>query len=212
VILCFPCACWTVSRVLATCAALSIAGQAAFAADQPFTGSLAAWSSVEGLEGLDVAFEHLQSLDPAKIQPGLTAIVGEDVFARASTGATKPVEGARFEVHAKYIDVQYVVKGQEMMGFLPRADGLTAVAPFDTTKDVGLFVPPEQFAKVEVRAGQYAVFFPGQPHLPGRDLEGAHDVVKVVVKVSKVWYDAHLAEKRQKVRPAVEASDRRTKR
>jgi biofilm protein TabA len=179
---------------LATVACLGLFPAIALAADPP-SGPLAGWSSVKGLEGLDVAFDYLHKLEPGKIVPGRTAIVGDDVFATASTGTTRPVEDGRFEVHRKFIDVQYIVKGQEMMGFRPQVDGLVVVEPFAEAKDVGFFARPDEYTRVPVREGQYAVFFPGQAHMPGRDLEGPHEFVKVVVKVSKDWYEAHVKEK-----------------
>ncbi len=156
------------------------------------TGTLAEWKKMKCLEGLEVAFEFLQKTKLEELPLGQTPIEGEDVFVRLQKINTKPVEGTRVEVHRKYIDVQYLIKGQESMGFVPQPDGLEVLQPFDAAKDNGYFARPANTTMLPVREGQFAVFFPGQGHVPGCHLEGPHEVLKAVVKVSAEWRARHL--------------------
>ena len=51
-----------------------------------------------------------------------------------SSGTTMPTENAVFEAHRQYLDIQYLVKGHEVVGWAP-LDTLTPVSPFDTDQD-----------------------------------------------------------------------------
>lgn len=51
-----------------------------------------------------------------------------------SSGMTMPTENAVFEAHRQYLDIQYLVKGHEVVGWAP-LDTLTPVSPFDTDQD-----------------------------------------------------------------------------
>jgi YhcH/YjgK/YiaL family protein len=157
---------------------------------QALTGRLDQWRSLPGLKGLEPALEYLAKLDPASVVPGRTPIVGDEVYAQASKYTTKAIETARFEAHKKFLDVQYVVSGQETIGFLPSTEGLTLLEPYNPDKDVEFFAVPSSYARLLMHAGEFALFRAGEAHMPNCHLEGPHEVVKVVVKVSAAWYAA----------------------
>ncbi len=152
------------------------------------TGSLDQWKTLPASDGLEPAFEYLAKLDLAGVTPGRTPIIGDDVYAVASKYTTRAFEAARFEAHRKYLDIQYVVSGQETIGFLPSTEGLKVLEPYDAEKDIELFAVPEAYARLAMRAGQFALLRPGQAHMPNCHLDGPHDVTKVVVKVSAAWH------------------------
>jgi biofilm protein TabA len=151
------------------------------------TGELTQWQSMKGLAGLEVAFRFLEQTKLADLPLGRTEIEGSDVFVMLSRGPSKDPAQARLEAHRKYIDVQYVVSGQEQMGILPSPEGLTVTQAYDETKDVEFFETPKTLPTLAVRAGSFAVFLPGQPHKPACHLDGPHEVLKAVVKVSAEW-------------------------
>jgi biofilm protein TabA len=169
-------------------AASSLVPRLAHARDlTPVVGTLAQWKTLASTKGLEPAFEYLSQIDPAKVAPGRTAIIGEDVYAAASQYATKPASEPRLEAHRKYIDIQCLVSGQETVGFIPSIEGLTVVTPYDAAKDVEFYGTPASETRLALQAGQFVVLYPGQAHRPGCDLDGSHDVVKIVVKVSAAW-------------------------
>jgi YhcH/YjgK/YiaL family protein len=158
------------------------------AALEAVTGRIDSWRGLPGTAGLEPALEYLAGLDAARVVPGRTPIVGDSVYALASSYDTRAGEALRFEAHRLFIDVQYVVAGQETIGFLPSTEGLRVVEPFNAEKDIELFEVPPRYSSLPIKAGRFAVFRTGQAHLPGCHLEGIHRVVKVVVKVSAGWY------------------------
>jgi biofilm protein TabA len=153
-------------------------------ADDTIVVPLDRWKTLANVKGLEPAFEYLSKLDPAQLTPGRTPILGDDVYASVSKYATRAIETSRFEVHQKYIDVQYVVSGQETIGFCPSVEGLNLIEPYNAQKDVAFYTAPASYTRLEVRAGYVAVLRPGQAHMPNCHLDGVHDVVKVVVKVN----------------------------
>jgi biofilm protein TabA len=160
---------------------------------ETITGQLDQWKKLPSTKGMEPALEYLAQLDPSRVTPGRTPIIGDEVYAVASQYTTKAAEAPRFEAHRKYIDIQYIVSGQETIGFLPAIEGLVVLEPYNTAKDVEFYAAPASYTRLPVKGGQFAILRPGQAHMPGCHLDGPHDIVKVVVKVSAAWHAARGA-------------------
>jgi YhcH/YjgK/YiaL family protein len=113
---------------------------------------------------------------------GKTVLAEPDkVFANIQTYMTKPLEGGSMEAHKKYIDVQYIVSGEEWIGWAPFG-GQKVVTPFDAGKDIGFY--SGETSLLHLRAGMFAIFFPQDAHMPCRFIKTACEVKKIVVKVA----------------------------
>ena len=145
-------------------------------------GDLKDWKSMPDLNGLEVAFEFLEKKSLVDVPVGKHSIEGEQVYALVQKLPSRAAETAQFESHRKYIDLHYVVSGQESSGFAPAAD-LKLTVPYDESKDVMLYDVPQQYTRIEVKPGRFVVYHPGQAHLPNCHLQGPHDLHKVVIKV-----------------------------
>jgi YhcH/YjgK/YiaL family protein len=145
-------------------------------------GDLKNWKSMSDLKGFEAAFEFLDQKTLPNVPVGKHAIEGEQVYALVQKAPSRAAESAQFESHRKYIDIHYVVSGQETSGFAP-AEELKLAVPYDESKDVMLYDVPRQYTRIEVRPGQFVVYHPGQAHLPNTHLQGPHDLHKVVIKV-----------------------------
>jgi len=145
-------------------------------------GDLKNWKSMPDLKGFEAAFEFLDKKTLADVPVGKHAIEGEQIYALVQKLPSRAAETAQFESHRKYIDVHYVVSGQETSGSAPARD-LKLAVPYDESKDVMLYNVPQQYTKIEVRPGQFVIYRPGQAHLPNCHLQGPHDLHKVVIKV-----------------------------
>lgn len=127
------------------------------------------------LPGVEEAFEKvnaLQSLESATYP----LAKGNRFFVTA--GTTKAPDLA--EAHRDYLDIQYIVKGKEVMGWAPLAD-CQAEGEFNTAKDIGLYSGDFRF--LTIPEGICYVAFPEDAHMPGRHLDVPNDFVKVVVKL-----------------------------
>ena len=150
------------------------------------SGDLKRWRNLEGVKGLEAGFEFLGRGDLAALPMGKHTIDGDSVFALAMKSPSRDPSAGKFEAHQVYIDIQYLVSGAEMIGLAP-VEGLKVTTPYDAAKDIVFYAVPATYQEVEIRPGHFAVFFPGEGHLPMCHSHGPHQLHKVVVKV-KVDY------------------------
>jgi len=129
---------------------------------------------------LMAALRFLQTTDLLSAEPGTVEIDGKNVYAMIQQYNTKPKAQGVWEAHRKYIDVQYVVTGAELMGYV----NLNALAagPYDTDKDYLLLKGEGNF--LHMPAGTFIILTPQDAHIPGVAVDAPEPVRKVVVKVA----------------------------
>ena len=132
---------------------------------------------------LQKALAFLQALPVGPLPDGRIEIDGECAFALVQSYETQTGDWL-FEGHRKYLDIQYVASGEEVIGwaFIDRA---TVTAPYDPAKDAWLgTVPADEITPVRLAAGQLAVLYPTDAHAPRHAAGAAMAVKKIVVKVA----------------------------
>ena len=129
--------------------------------------------------GLSEAFGFLDQPGLAELSDGKYEILGDRVYAIVAHESGRSVSEGQLEGHRKHIDIQYVVSGDESMGWAPR-EGLTPSVEYDEEKDLEFF-DGEPASIVQVPPGSFAVFLPTDAHIP---LIGNGPIHKVVVKVA----------------------------
>ncbi len=132
-------------------------------------------------EGIRRALEYLVQTDCAGIPLGRVNLEGDKLFALVQEYETKSREQGVWEAHRRYIDVQYVAMGIEIMGYAP-LDSLAVSQPYAGDKDVVLLNGTG--SDLIVPAKTFVVFFPEDAHMPGLAHETPAHVRKVVVKVA----------------------------
>ncbi len=65
------------------------------------------------------AFEYLKQTDFSQLENGKHVIEGDSLFAIMQEYDTKNDGDAKLEAHQKYIDVQYIISGEECIGIRP---------------------------------------------------------------------------------------------
>lgn len=83
--------------------------------------------------GISAAFDFLCSADLAELEPGRHELPN-GIYAIVSEYETVAPESKQWEAHRKFIDVQYVVSGAELIGYAP-LDTLAPVAGYDEGGD-----------------------------------------------------------------------------
>jgi YhcH/YjgK/YiaL family protein len=127
------------------------------------------------------AFEYLNNTDFSKVEKGKYEIDGTHIFAIVNEYDTISTDGEQMESHRKYIDVQYIVTGEELVGHDFLQKQLPSQA-YDETTDFMLFAEkPVFFSKLE--QGSFAIFFPTDLHMPNIRVGAAVPVKKVVIKI-----------------------------
>ncbi len=130
--------------------------------------------------GLSRGFEFLQTTKLDGLPVGKHEIDGGRLFAIVAHDQGRGREGAILEVHRRYIDIQYVVSGNELIGWQPLASCSVIKQAYDSETDLAFFLdrPPSWF---ELAPRSFAVFFPEDAHAP---LAADGPVHKIVVKVA----------------------------
>ncbi|WEK34122.1 MAG: YhcH/YjgK/YiaL family protein [Candidatus Pseudobacter hemicellulosilyticus] len=122
----------------------------------------------------------LEALDA--LEKGKHPIDGDNLFAIVNFYDTVDPATEQMESHKKYIDLQFIVTGQELIGhaFL---EAQTPSQAYDAEKDFMLFAEtPDFFTKLE--AGSFAIFFPTDLHMPNLRVIGPEPVKKIVIKIA----------------------------
>lgn len=129
----------------------------------------------------DKAFAFMKETDLATVKPGRYPIDGENVYASITEAPTRELDSSKFEAHQKYVDLQYVIKGKELIGVAPLST-LTVINPYDASKDIGFHAGEGKY--YEALPGTFFIFFPKNAHRPGLKVKNLGVVKKLVIKVS----------------------------
>jgi YhcH/YjgK/YiaL family protein len=151
-------------------------------------------SQVPAQEGFDKAFRYVQDLLRAgsdinqrlkTLKAGESAKIelGEGVFVIEQAYLSKVRADGFFESHRKYIDVQILVSGEERMELVD-ISRIKAREPYNAERDFAGYEDCQDASVLKVYAGQIAVFFPNDVHMPSLRLGGESVLVhKSVVKI-----------------------------
>ena len=130
-------------------------------------------------ERLAAGFNFINTSDLLSIAVGTYEIDGKAIFAIVQEYDTKDEKDCFLEGHTKYIDIQYMVQGTEMMGITTK--GNQKIQSFDVDKDYTFYEGETSYIKVG--AGMFTLFFPDDLHRPCIRVGNETKVKKVVVKV-----------------------------
>ena len=125
------------------------------------------------------AFAFIEEYLKTPKEPGEYKICGDDLFAKVMSYETRS-EGF-FEVHNKYIDIQFIAEGEEGVGYGQRAD----FKPVEVNDEQDYVFMEGDGQKLDfvLNKGEFAVFFPDDAHKPSMDTAQKNNVIKVVLKV-----------------------------
>lgn len=126
----------------------------------------------------DAAFAFLKNEDLANITPGKYPIVGEQVFANVTEAPSHNLEEVKWESHKNYVDLQYIIKGKELIGV---ADTSKAVIIKPYTPDVINYSADGNY--YTATQGEFFLFFPNNVHRPTIKIDGFDVVKKIVIKI-----------------------------
>lgn len=126
------------------------------------------------------AFDFLKRPDIAALPVGRCEVLGRRVFAIVGKDKGKGRENARLEAHRKYIDIQFVISGDEWIGWRDLKTCRESGLGYSAEKEIQFYTAaPEKWFRVPPKS--FAIFFPEDAHAP---LAGKGPVHKVVMKVA----------------------------
>ncbi len=128
----------------------------------------------------DKAFAYLKETDLSAVTAGRHEIDGDKAFALVSEAPSKDYDKTAFESHKNYIDLQFVIQGEEKMGKAPLA-GLTIDKPYNERNDIMFYTGEGEVYLVPQNT--FMLFFPSDAHRPSITPGGNKVVKKVVIKI-----------------------------
>ncbi len=133
------------------------------------------------------AFAFLEALTEST-PDGTYELDGKNVYAMVQSYDTVPGDPVQFEVHRKYIDIQYTVSGTEVLAWTPDTGKLDTAVPYNPEKDCQFLAAPAEteIARLEMKPGMFAVFFPEDAHWGKVQsaAAGPQHVRKVCIKIA----------------------------
>ena len=133
----------------------------------------------EGLGRVYTALKFLSETDFTKIELGRYDLQGDDIFYMVQRYDTDP-DKTISEAHKKYIDIQFMVKGEEIIGVAPFSCDKTETEA-KPENDVWFYnCKTEPLTLIE---NSFMVLYPNDLHCPGVAVNNPLSCLKVVVKV-----------------------------
>lgn len=131
------------------------------------------------LDCADKIYEFICDFIKTPKENGRYEIDGKNLYANVDSYDTKPEEGALFEAHKKYIDLQVIMTGEEKIGWAS-PDKLAPNDEFSEEKDIGFYNGDED-SWITVKDGNFVILYPEDAHKPCISTNGESKFVKKIV-------------------------------
>lgn len=126
------------------------------------------------------AFTYIEECLKGTVTTGTYRIKGQDILAKVQEYKSR-IEG-QLEVHDKYIDIQFIVEGNERIEYVER-EGLEMSVEYNEEDDVLFLKDTENIMNLFLKEGEFAVFFPSDAHKAAMSIDYPEKVKKIVLKV-----------------------------
>lgn len=130
-------------------------------------------------------FDFIKTLTP-DMENKRYELRGSDIYVLVQQYETKPLSCGKMEAHRRYIDIQTIISGTEIIGVSALA-GLQEITPFDDEKDFELFEhSPAASSLIKLCPGDFMLLNPGEGHMPGIAIDDKpSEIKKAVVKIRR---------------------------
>lgn len=133
--------------------------------------------------GIDVVLEEMQKYTADNYPEGKVLLDGEKLFLIFGRYETQSPKDALTEAHQQYIDVMYMVEGEEIVYVKPVSRMKKVTKPYDESVDALLGETDHDAAPVRLEPGCFVVLFPQDAHAPACYVEGPTAVKKIIGKI-----------------------------
>ncbi len=113
--------------------------------------------------GFAASFELLNKGEILSLPLGRHDVDGDRLYFMIQEYDGKAVSDCKWEAHRRYIDIQYVAEGVEVMG-RNLLSAMNSMGAYSSEKDVEFFDGTGDY--FHVPAGSFAIFYPDDAHMP----------------------------------------------
>ena len=135
---------------------------------------------------LDAALTYMQEHDLNAMEPGRYPVCDGKVLVIIKKGySTRDDSTANWESHRRDLDIQYLLEGEEVIGYCP-IDALAVRVPYDEKADKILYHNEDMKGfKPHLHPGDFLVLFPDDAHATCLHPDGKQFTCnKAVIKVA----------------------------
>ena len=125
-------------------------------------------------------FDFLRASDLETLAEGRHSLAGDDLFAVVQRYATKPLSEGFWEAHRRYIDLQFIARGTERIGYAPLRR--MTLESHDASRDLSLLRGKGDF--LTLTDGCFMILWPEDAHMPGLQTGRSGPVLKIVFKIA----------------------------
>lgn len=129
-----------------------------------------------------MAFDYLKNTDLAALNTGRYFLKSDSLIVIVDEYNTKNPEETKYEAHKKYIDIQYLIKGEEKIGVSKLQKDSKVVISYDETKDIAFYDMAEENYRT-ANSSVFFIFFPEDAHRPCVKTDENSPVKKIVFKI-----------------------------
>ena len=126
--------------------------------------------------------EFIDRVESENLENGRYELDGDKLFALVQSYETKDSDECRLDSHKKYIDIQYVQEGTEVM-YWNLVDGLKVTEDLSEISDVIFYEDDKNATELVVNEKSFALFFTHDAHKPGVKFNTKSNVKKIVFKI-----------------------------
>ena len=128
-------------------------------------------------EKINAGLKYLYNTDLLNTPCGQYSVIEDEVYAIVQEYTTK--DSGQLESHKDYIDIQYLIAGEEKIGYATLTNQTPAT---EYTPDIVFYKDKADFY-ITMKPGDFAIFYPQDLHMPCIKSDTQKYVKKVVVKV-----------------------------
>ena len=125
-------------------------------------------------------FDYLNSVSYDNLTIGKKEIISGKVYYIVEKMSIRPISETSLEIHKKFIDIQIPVDGIETFGWKPTCELSSVRTGYSDDKDIAFYHDKAQ-KYVELKPGQFIIFFPEDAHQPGI-CDNEH--LKIIIKIA----------------------------
>lgn len=126
--------------------------------------------------------QKLKNLDLKNLELGWQDLE-EGIRMNVMSFETSPAEGKQAEMHRKFVDIQLLIEGEEMIEYGLSQPDLAKYDEYREEDDYQLTSEIDDKNELFLKPNMFAIFLPYEPHKPGNSVNGNKTLKKLVVKV-----------------------------
>ncbi|MEN6419606.1 MAG: YhcH/YjgK/YiaL family protein [Clostridiaceae bacterium] len=136
-------------------------------------------------KGIQKALDwYLAFVDDGAPLPARTELEPGKIWINGVNYETAANPAPLMEAHQNYIDVMYVVEGEERFYYKPFANVSEITMPYDSEKECALAKLDPDSNSLRFTAGKFVIFFPQDGHLAAQLWDKPCKVRKFIAKVA----------------------------